>query len=106
MTGHEHDVRFEAMPGDSGYAYLRAVCLPCNWSVALESGHTLADLARLAQMHAGTTVVSAISRDGSAVLSPADLLTVLAALHDVADFCDTDSRYRYAELTHQLGGDL
>jgi hypothetical protein len=102
----QHDVRFEAMPGDSGYAYLRAVCEPCAWSVALESGHTLAELTRLVQMHSGTTVVSAVSRDGSAVLSPADLLTALSALQDASEFCETGSREQYIELAGQLGVDL
>lgn len=51
--GFAHEVRFEPLPGDSGYAYLRAVCEPCAWSVALDGGHDLADLQRLVVMHAG-----------------------------------------------------
>jgi hypothetical protein len=106
VSGHpEHDVRFEALPGDTGYAYLRAVCEPCGWSVAIESGHTIADLTRLAQMHAGTTVVTRVSRDGSATLSPADLLTVLHALSAAREFCTPSERAAFATLATQLGDD-
>lgn len=58
LTPVVHDVRFYgALTGfaAAGNAVMgiSARCEPCRWSVGLEGGHDLADLARLAAMHAG-----------------------------------------------------
>jgi hypothetical protein len=103
----QHDVRFYGRVRDYGPAggEIVARCEPCAWSVALEGGHSIADLTRLARQHAGETVTTGVSRDGSATLSPADLLTALHALSAAREFCTVAERAAFATLAAQLGDD-
>lgn len=54
--GFRHDVRIWVSPGDpriSLPSQLIARCRPCEWSVALEPGHTVTDLVELERQHSG-----------------------------------------------------
>jgi hypothetical protein len=46
-----HDVRFFGSGGTAHFGMV-AECAPCEWTAALEGGHTLAELARLEAQHA------------------------------------------------------
>ena len=54
----------------------------------------------------GSVAVTHVRADGSAVLSPADLGTVLGALQLAADVTDDPAhRYAYAAIRYALGDD-
>lgn len=51
----------------------------------------------------GSIAATHVRPDGSAILSPADLLTVLSALRECQDFTDSDSRFACAAVARALG---
>jgi hypothetical protein len=92
-----HEVRFFGTGRASKWGVI-AACEPCDWTVGIEGGHTVAELSRLDAMHRGhvssrrsaaarslldvPVTATGVAPDGSATLSPAGLLVALGALAD------------------------